>query len=841
MGAWRASVAGSGRVVLVTGEAGIGKTRLVDEVTAGVSRDESVALVLQGGCAFGAGGAVAFHGFVPVLLALFGPGVLDGRERRPGQLADEAARALLDAATARPVLLVLEDLHWADPATMEMLDYLARGLRRAPVMTVATARVDEAEVPAAVGTALGELARLPHAVTVELGRLKPDGVVEQVRALLGHPPEAALAARIVARSEGVPFYVEELVANETVGRAGPPAEVGQLLRQRTSGLPAPATAVLRAVAVAGTSVDEPMLRAATGLAAAELRAACRELRQVGLLVVDQHSGGYRLRHALLREAVERDVLPGEAAELHAAYARLLDQRVGDPAAAMAAAEHWWQAGDEQRAFDAAMAAAGHAHDLGAVADELRLRLRALELGERVSIAMDISTLAEQAGLAAMFAGDFEHSLELLGLAITTLPSPVEPARRARLLDLQAFLVQELGELPEVHAAIQKALAELLPGRSAARSYLCQALLTVSPEHRRGGPDRTSILLDALDGPLDELIPSMRVALRGEYAVHLAALGEADAALEVFRSIREETRTSGSSDLERGWLNQEADFLLTLGRPAEAEALIDRAFALAPEGSGPAPPYWTGTYVQVLLDTDRPDQAKAVLEDALSIDDPSVGHAGLYICLAQTCLRLDDSAGARAAAAEAHARLPASCVDDQWVAPLATVDAELALRAGSKDAALRLASGCLERCGEAVPPYLLWPLLGVAARAAAPRSPGWLARAIDRQDARHPHISGRAEAVRALLTRPGSGAVERSATDLTEREMEVLRLVAAGRSNPQIGSALYMSPKTASVHVSRILTKLGAASRGEAVAAALRRGIISTDDLEETANADTVPN
>jgi DNA-binding CsgD family transcriptional regulator len=185
-----------------------------------------------------------------------------------------------------------------------------------------------------------------------------------------------------------------------------------------------------------------------------------------------------------------------------------------------------------------------------------------------------------------------------------------------------------------------------------------------------------------------------------------------------------------------------------------------------------------------------------------------------------------------AAAIAHQRLDDSDPDPQFLVPLATLDAELALAAGGPDQALRIAQDCCRDHHEHVPPATLWPLLHVAARSAAPHRPRWLLEEVQLQSARHPQLPDRAEAVLAALADPEAnptGRAPSSPTDLTPREREVLELVAAGRSNNAIAAELVISPKTASVHVSHILDKLMVGSRGEAAAVAWRRGLVQTDD------------
>jgi predicted ATPase len=368
--------------VTVTGEAGIGKTRLVDEF---VARSTGLGLLLRAECP-NTGPAQALP--LAAFRAAFSDLVSDVESRawEPSQLADFIARRLIERCRDAPVLILVEDLHWADQATLHLLDYLARALRPRPAMVLVTVRTDPPP-PAVVADAVAEIERLPHAVRVEVGRLGPDDVVRQLHSIVGRPPAAALAERIISRSDGVPFLVEELAAVDRlagVGEGAPlPERLQDLLMRRTRGLGSEATTVLHAAAAAAADVDDAALTAVTGLDLAVVRAQLRELVSSGLLTASGR--GYRFRHSLLREAVEADLLPHEVAALHTGYGHLVDQRRAEGQvkdalpAQVAAAYHWWRAGDRASAFTAAVVAADSAHRIGAPAEELQLLRRALQL------------------------------------------------------------------------------------------------------------------------------------------------------------------------------------------------------------------------------------------------------------------------------------------------------------------------------------------------------------------------------------------------------------------------------------------------------------------------------
>ena len=233
--------------MVLAGEAGIGKTRLVDEFVRGCDQR---AQVLRGSCAHLAGTPLPLAPFRTVLTTLSE----DGGSRRwaePGALFDAVTRELVDLSRAGPVLLIVEDLHWADESTLDLVDYLARALRDWGVLLLVNVRTDP-HGDQAIDEALQELSRLPHALRLDLRRLTPQGVARQMFGILGHPPDATMAERVSVRSEGVPFLVEELTAAELDGQHGVPEHLHDLLLRRTRGLSPDAATTLRAAAAAPT-------------------------------------------------------------------------------------------------------------------------------------------------------------------------------------------------------------------------------------------------------------------------------------------------------------------------------------------------------------------------------------------------------------------------------------------------------------------------------------------------------------------------------------------------------------------------------------------------------------
>jgi predicted ATPase len=338
-------------VVLVGGEAGIGKTRLVTECASRCAADGM--RVLLGGCVPVGDGALPYAPVVEALRGLLsevgveavrelvGPAwpelarllpALGEPDRRgpPGQAAQARLFELLLGLLGRlgmqaPVVLVLEDLHWADRSTRDLLAFLVRNLRRERVLVVVTYRNDEPSHQR-FGPYLAELDRADRVGRVELARLDQAQTVAQLVGILGAAPAAELADAVFARSEGNPFFTEELLGSIRAGSSELPATLRDLLRGRIQALPEPASQVLAVVAVAGRRVPHRLLAAVAGGDDDILVTMLRTAVAGQLLVTQPAEDGYELRHALLREVVEADLLPGERVRLHGRYAKALTDR-----------------------------------------------------------------------------------------------------------------------------------------------------------------------------------------------------------------------------------------------------------------------------------------------------------------------------------------------------------------------------------------------------------------------------------------------------------------------------------------------------------------------------------
>ena len=409
--------AGRSVVALVSGDAGVGKSRLISEAVAlAAGRGFTV---LSGHCAE-LGDSVPY---LPLADALRGAaqssGVRDALSSRPalnrllpegrdGQQPDEDRSGLArqqmlggvlgllaELAAAAPVLLVLEDLHWADASTRDLVTFLSRMLHRERVALIGSYRSDDLHRRHPLRPLVAELQRLPSVITVDLAPLDPSALAEHLTATAPVRIDATVLNDIVARAEGNAYYAEELLAASlsvaaSVGggphdRGSLPAGLAALLLSRVEQVSDAAQRVLRAAAVAGRKADDELVQAASGLEADEYEAAVREAVTHQLLVPDG-TEGYVFRHALLREAVYGDLLPGERTRLHATMSALLadEHRLQMPGTAAELAQHCLASHDIPGAFAASVRAGEEAERLGAPAEAHRHYDHALALWERVA-------------------------------------------------------------------------------------------------------------------------------------------------------------------------------------------------------------------------------------------------------------------------------------------------------------------------------------------------------------------------------------------------------------------------------------------------------------------------
>jgi DNA-binding CsgD family transcriptional regulator len=954
-------------VGLVAGDAGVGKTRLLDELAA--RAEGGGTRVLVGGCmevgdvglpyvpfvdAFRDLGARTGEGELaaPLVAAVPSLGRLLpelGTERGPVpppgdgfervQLFDGVLSLLARLSELAPLLLVIEDLHWADRSTRDLLAFLVRTLRGGRVALVASYRSDELHRRHPLRPLLAELVRVPDLERIDLapfGRLE---LAEHLRSVAGQPVPGVVVDRILARSEGNAFFAEELVAAGAIrADIALPEALADVLLGRIEALPELAQEVLKVAAVAGRRVGHQLLVAASGRPEAEVERGLRDAIAGQVLVASAATESYRFRHALLQEAVYGDLLPGERTRLHATYARLLaeaDPDGADPSGSAAElAWHCLASHDLPGGLAALVRAARHAAAVFAPSEAFRHLTQALGLWDRVPDAaavagVDRVELLVRAAEAANHSGEFRQAVGLAREAVEAVDENAEPLRAAMVYHrLSSYVLDaelEIGRVEQLMLEASRRAVELVPEqpptplRAQVAAGMARALI-IGRDYdgtRRWGEEALAVARAA--GSVGEEAQALVILAFMELR-----FGDIATARSLLRDADGRAAAAGNRSLELEARHGLGVFEFDLGNLTAACAVLDQATELA-ERSGLA---WSGYGIDSRVlrciahyAAGNWDQAERV---AATADErrPAVSAAALYVEVGR----------GRAGAVERLARLVPFRNVDPYVAYLAGgCEADLARWQGELDNASALARATLATQEDAGAPWVLsaiWPAaLALAAegdlaerarsagdqdgqaehraigrdlleraraalqrardrgRQVGPEALAWLARCEaewtrvdgnpdpDRWAAaaeaygygyvyeearsrwrlaeallllgRRDEAKAEVEAAHATALRLGAepllAAVEALArrgrldlglaapssqdgAGLTPRELEVLRLVAAGRSNGQIAEALFISRKTASVHVSNILGKLGVHTRTEAAAEAHRLGL-----------------
>ncbi|GAA2267118.1 LuxR family transcriptional regulator [Streptomyces atrovirens] len=485
------------QALLIAGEAGVGKTRLVEEFAAAARRRG--AIVALGGCVeIGADGlpfapfstalrqlrrelpdqlAAAASGQEEELARLLpeiGTAAREARRDEQGvaRLFELTARLLERVAADHTVVLALEDLHWADASTRHLLAYLFRTLRTGRLVVLATYRSDDIHRRHPLRPLLAELDRLRTVQRVELGRLNREEVGRQIAGIIAREPDPARVDDIFERSDGNAFFVEELaVASDEGCCTGLTDSLRDLLLVRVEGLPESAQRVARIVAEGGSTVEDRLLAAVARLTEDDLIEALRAAVNASILTPAPDRDGYRFRHSLVREAVSDDLLPGERSRLNRRYAEALE---ADPTLVPAdervtrLASYWYHAHDAAKALPAVLDASVEARRRHAYSEQLGLLDRAMELWDAVPDAVratlrpldyaeayppcgcDPETtplryldLMAEAAVAGRLCGERERSMKITKRALRLLDEDPDPLRAAWFWVQRSRLTQAL--------------------------------------------------------------------------------------------------------------------------------------------------------------------------------------------------------------------------------------------------------------------------------------------------------------------------------------------------------------------------------------------------------------
>jgi DNA-binding CsgD family transcriptional regulator/tetratricopeptide (TPR) repeat protein len=966
----QSAATGTPGVLLVAGEAGVGKTRLVQEF-AGRVGDE--AQVLLGSCVNVSGGGLPYGPIVDALrapirtpdpaisqalvgtvlgeLTSMAPATAPPSVQDPTELVGEYARARLFELVLRllnrlgeqaPVVVVLEDLHWADRSTLDLLVFLARVVRQERLLLVATYRSDELPASHPLHAVVADLDRNRHVEHLQLSRFERQETAALLHGILGRPPLPETVERIFLQSQGNAFFAEELMA-ATSEQSDPhrSARLQGLLLARIAPLQEDTQQVLRLAATVRRPVTHQLLATASQLAEEQLLAAIREAVDQQVLLSEQDA--YAFRHVLLQEAVYDQLLPGERQWLHRAVACALGQdslAASHPGAAVELSHHWYATHDYPQALRASITAARTAADVYGFTEARHQYERALTLWAQVPEAHQCAGVAfpellVEAAETAHWVGASDRAAVLTRMALAEVGPGVEATRvavlQARLADYlweagdgkAAVTAYEEGhrliandppsaDKARVLAAYAKALMEqgqyqasrirceeaVAVARSVgARAQEGHALVTLGCDlwllgHLEAGIaalqqgralaeeagtfedilraySNLSAGLGSVAGGLEDALEVSRQGLArlGELGLELALPGNVvrgDMAwtlwlLGDWRQAEELASDVLMRELHSRWA---LHMQLTLGRIYMARGQFDLAQAKGEIAVRITEELTESAFVQQYLaelatwQGDYGSARSAVargLRDLAGSEETSVA---LWLC--NTGLRAEADAAQQAhdrrnAAEFADIRVTGERLLVQARELLAGVGHEGSLFDGSAEA-----TGCeaefsrLERpsdpqswaaavaAWDGLPrpynaAYARWRQAEALLAAKAPKKAAGVLRrahqAATNLEARplQREIEGLARRARIdLQMRPLKPQPERAQSSspatqvgLTPREQEVLRHLVEGRTNRQIARALFISEKTASVHVSNIMGKLAAANRSEAAAIAHR--------------------
>lgn len=933
------------QIVIIEGDAGVGKSRLLTEFLGHVRARGGLPLV--GRCADVEGGLP----FGPIVEALRDLISASGVEDLPadtrllgvmlpelGTEASEVSQTALFhaigrvlAGADRPVVLVMEDGHWSDVSTREVTKFLADRFVDDPIAMVLSVRSDEADPPAGLLAWLGELKRSPRVTVISLQPLSREDMTRQIAEITGTHPSDQLVDTIYKRSQGNPFFVEELLVAGVDASPMSLPSLAELFRGRVDALGGDVHEVLRAVAVADRGVSSDGLAEILGDKVASLGDTLRTAVGRHLLVRD-HDGRYSFRHALLRDLFYEELTSQEQRGYHAAFAAALASSMTDPDAGTLAqiAYHWDEAGDEHEAWAASLAAGRAAQRSLAYAEAARHLRDAAELGIALGLTdPPADLLYEGAAKAAASAGDWDQSAELLERAVKLVDRSADPERAAHLIEALAWCrwwalgISALSLIEDALALVPAEPATSLRARIL-RNYALQ--LEVFGEFERVGElNRQAVEVARAAGDLLEegkslvqagttLTPTMSRDLRPALAGFelIKRHGTADDVLSA--SVRLGNALLFVSDLQRLWsVIEEAidladglhlhhsepglyllasDAIFYLGKWEEAErlerlvggksatprleavrmvavsfvpiaqgrfenvgAIIDVLERFVRDGApvedigGSMWPVllfylWSGDIdsgwaeVRRALDLienhpyvpNAPDLLLVALEIGATRFSSGRAEAGdeeiLERCIQQARECSPDEADrfgvavlewSEAEYARAHERRDSSLwlrIADAW-ADIGVPWFEAWTRWRAAEAMLLTGPSRADAGENLTRAWTIARHLGAAPLLAEIEALARRARLI-LQQTEHDAAAPSSDRRRSPIDRFG----------LTERELEVLRLVAEGRSNPEIAAELFISPKTASAHVSHILEKLGVARRVEAATMAHAMGVAS---------------
>jgi DNA-binding NarL/FixJ family response regulator len=932
------ALAGEGSLILLSGEAGVGKTTLVQRVLTG-----SGLTVLEGFAA--PGGASAFGPLVEVFRAYHrstadGP-IIEGplaahlalllpelgpatRAEDPATLFEAIRSALATIAARQPTALFLDDLQWADEATLELLPALARTLPEQPLLMLAAYRSDELPRAHPIRRMRSELRRSGHLRQIVVEPLDADATGALVDRTLGSAAPT-LRRAVFDRTDGIPLYVIEFAAALAASgllQPGPsglelldgadvplPDSLRDAVLLRATGLSDDARAAAMAAAVTGQVFDPELVRAVAGLDTWP-----DELVRQGI-VIEETADRMAFRHALVRDAFYSDIPWTTRIKLHGAVAQRLTTDRATPAVV---AEHWVLGRQPDRARESLLAAADGFCALHAYRDGARALRRALELWpEAVDERSRLDSL-ERLARCAELAGD-------LGDAATVWREVADGRQRDSDLRLLGDAQRRLAAVLELQGRWQEALASR--ERAAVAFTAANALADAAAERvaaashlRSAGSFRAALSL--LEMAAQQARAAQRVDLQARILGHegnaRARMGEGQRGVEMVRAGLAMALEHGLAGPAAEIYQRLADALEHAGDYAGASATYDEAYSFcSANGLEPTAQLCLACLTAVLRQSGDWDRAARLCRQVIGSSDASAharavatGMLGSILGLrgqtrqarplllesATMARRIElaamelqsgwglaivdsvegsmqsaaghcwallerwkqtedrhyvisplrwattffaesgDAAGARACAA-ALAQIAADVGQDEAMSALSHALGETALIDGSAEQAVDQFAQALVRLQAYDAPFERAESQRRAAAALA--AAGRRAEAVEHLVAAYrtarrlgakPLANQLTAALSALGERPERRLGKRTAAQienggLTRREVEIVRMVATGRTNREIARELFLSPRTVEMHVSSILMKLNGRSRADAARLASELGLL----------------
>ncbi len=742
-------------IAFVAGESGVGKTRLLGEFERRAQDTSPPARVIGGDCVELGEGELPYAPLVaalrplareqdPVVAALpeatrgelgaLLPGLAPARTDEPSSERDDAAQGRLFEALLtlfdslgenQPLLLAIEDIHWADRSTRAFLAFLARSMSTERLLVVATYRPDELHRRHPLRPVLAELERNPCARRIDLAPLNRDELREQLTDILGAPPEGDLVERLWSRSEGNPLFTEELLAAGLDGRGSLPPTMRDALMVRIERLSEDTQELLRVLS-AGRRLDEGLMSDAIGLDGPRLRAALREA-VASHIVAAGDDGFYRFRHALLREVVHDDLLPGEHAELHLALARALETRAEARGSGVflsaGIAHHYYSAGEQAAALAASVEAAKEADRVHAHGEAAALLERAIELWDRVPDAEELAG-TDRAGLLRRAAadhranGDFNRTETLARKALEEIDENADPYRAATVLELLARAQWALFRGSASIDTIQHALSLLPkgdPSRERARLLGFLAKVRMLQGKYMETLEVAEQAIDAAERCGDPLAEGRARNARG---IALAAMGDVEAGTaELRRAVELAREREFVSELDSAYGNL-ADALHLAGRTREGLAIAEEGQRVISEIMRPVE--WLN--VTIAEFNWALGDWKAAEAAMPSTERRTGGAREVYVLLqrAMMALAYGDEATARDRLDRAEP-IVAESTEPQYIGAWGVLMAELRLREGDIEEARRVVEHSLDRiefCTEDASRIVRLSAVGVAVEAEA---------------------------------------------------------------------------------------------------------------------------